>query len=72
MGFSLPLDRMTVSEKLATMELLWEDLCRLSENVPAFPWHNTILKEREKLISEGKATFSDLTEAKARIGKATQ
>ena len=72
MGHSLPLDKMTVSEKLATMELLWEDLCRLSENVPAFPWHNEILKEREKLISKGKATFSDLAEAKARIGKATQ
>lgn len=72
MGFSLPLDKMTVSEKLATMELLWEDLCRLNENVPAFPWHNDILKERDKLIAKGKATFSGLTEAKVRIAKATQ
>ena len=72
MGFSLPLDKMTISEKLATMELLWEDLCRCNENVPPFPWHGQILKEREKLISEGKSTFSDLNEAKARIRDAAK
>lgn len=72
MGFSLPLDKMTISEKLATMELLWEDLCRLNENIPPFPWHGQILKEREKLISEGKATFSNLNDAKTRIRDATK
>ena len=72
MGFSLPLDKMTVSEKLATMELLWEDLSRLNENVPPFSWHGQILKDREKLISEGKATFSSLDDAKTRIRDATK
>lgn len=72
MGFSLPLDKMTISEKLATMELLWEDLCRLNENIPPFSWHGQILKEREKLISEGKATFSNLNDAKTRIRDATK
>ncbi|MFC1762293.1 addiction module protein [Planctomycetota bacterium] len=70
MGFSLPLDKMTVSEKIATMELLWEDLCQSVENIPAFPWHKQILCDREKLIAEGKSTFSDLDEVKARIQKA--
>jgi len=72
MAFSLPLDKMTVLEKLATMELLWEDLCRLNEKIPPFPWHSQILKEREKLISEGKAAFANLNDAKGRIRDAIQ
>jgi hypothetical protein len=72
MGFSLSLDKMTVSEKLAAMELLWEDLSRLNENVPPFSWHGQILRDREKLISEGKATFSSINDAKTRIRDATQ
>jgi hypothetical protein len=67
MAFSLPLDKMTISEKLAAMELLWEDLSHLNENVPPFSWHERILKDREKLIAQGKATFSNLNEAKQRI-----
>jgi putative addiction module component len=72
MGFLLPLNKMTISEKLATMELLWEDICRGSENIPPFSWHGQILKEREKLISQGKSVFSDLNDAKARIKDATR
>ena len=72
MGFSLPLDKMTVSEKLAAMELLWEDISRSNDNVPPFSWHGQILKDREKLISEEKATFSNLNDAKKRIRDATQ
>ncbi|MCK5272622.1 MAG: addiction module protein [Sedimentisphaerales bacterium] len=72
MGFLLPLNKMTISEKLAAMELLWEDICRGSENVPPFSWHGQILKEREKSISQGKSVFSDLNDAKARIKDATR
>ena len=72
MGFSLPLDKMTVSEKLAAMELLWEDLSSTNENVPPFSWHAKILKDREKLIAEGKAAFSNLDDAKARIRDAAK
>ena len=72
MGFSLPLNKMTVPEKLATMELLWEDLCRCPEDIPACPWHGKVLADREKSISEGKSTFSDLNKAKERIRNVTQ
>ena len=72
MGISLHLDRMTTSEKLAAIELLWEDLCKHTENVPTIPWHGTVLSEREKKISGGELSFSDLSEAKGRIQGATQ
>ncbi len=72
MGFSLPLDKMTTAEKLAAIELLWEDLCKHTENMPTIPWHGTVLSEREKQISGDKSSFSDLSEAKRRIRDATQ
>lgn len=72
MGISLPLDKMTTFEKLAAIELLWEDLCKHAEDMPPILWHGTILSEREKEISDGKSSFSDLSEAKGRIRGATQ
>ena len=72
MGATLPLDKMTVSEKLAEMERLWDDLCRCPEEVPSPSWHEDILVEREKLVAEGKMGFIDLDEAVERIRKATQ
>ena len=72
MSFPLSLDKMTVPEKLAAIELLWNDLCRIPEDVPSPQWHGEILAQREKKVLDGKASFSDLNEAKKRIGKTTQ
>lgn len=65
-------DKMTIPEKLAAIELLWDDLCRIPKAVPSPQWHGNVLAEREKSISDGDASFSDLNEAKKRIGKAIQ
>jgi len=72
MGITLPLDKMTTSEKLAEMERLWDDLCRNPEDVPSPPWHGAILAERERQVARGKMAFIDLDEAKERIRKATR
>jgi hypothetical protein len=34
MGAFIQLDEMTIEEKLAAMERLWDDLCRNAESVP--------------------------------------
>jgi len=72
MGIMLPLDKMTISEKLLEMERLWDDLCRKPEDVPSPSWHEAVLAEREKQVSQGKMGFIDLDEAKERIRKATR
>ncbi len=64
-------ENMTVPEKLAAIEMLWDDLCRTPADVPSPKWHDTILKEREKKVLDGSASFSDLDDVKRRIGKAT-
>ena len=57
---TLPLNDMTVAEKLQLMETLWNES-------PA--WHRDVLEERERRIASGDARFSDWEQAKAEIRK---
>ena len=72
MKLSLALDKMTVAEKLAAMEQLWDDLCKTPDAVKSPPWHGRILAERKRRVREGNARFSDLPDAVKRIRKATR
>ena len=66
------LERLTLEEKLQTMETLWDELSRRPEAVPMPQWHQDLLDERERLIAEGSARFSDWEEAKKRISERTR
>jgi len=69
MSITLPLDEMTIAEKLQVMEVLWEDLTRHSEALESPEWHREILEERERRIESGEARFTSWEEAKAEIRK---
>jgi len=69
MMVELPLARMTVEEKLQTLELLWSDLRHNEAQIPVPQWHKDLLDERERLVREGKAHFSDWETAKGRIAR---
>jgi len=69
MSMSLPLKDMTLQEKLAAMELLWEDLARSPESIESPAWHKDTLDERRRRVAEGKAKFVDWETAKAEIRK---
>jgi hypothetical protein len=69
MTVTLPLNEMTVSEKLQLMEALWADLSRNSDAIESPEWHREILEERERRIETGEARFSDWEQAKADIRK---
>ena len=69
MPVTLPLKEMTLQEKLAAMELLWEDLARTPEAVESPAWHKDILDERRQRLAEGKSRFIDWETAKAEIRK---
>ena len=58
---------MTLQEKLAAMESLWEDLARCPESVESPTWHKDVLDERRERVAEGKAKFSDWETAKIEI-----
>ncbi len=53
----LALDKMTIEEKLQTMEAIWNDLCQHEEALPVHDWQKEILDERERLIGRRRSTF---------------
>ena len=63
------LDVKTLSkvEKLRLMEALWADLSVEDADITSPQWHQDALHEAERLHAEGRATFSDWSEAKDRI-----
>ncbi len=69
MTVTLPLNDMTVSEKLQMMEALWEDLSRNADALESPEWHRDVLDERERRVASGEAHFSDWEQAKAHIRK---
>jgi putative addiction module component len=64
MDITLPLDQMTIEEKLRVMEALWADLSRNEESFPSPRWHEQVLKEREERVASGLETFESWEEAK--------
>jgi Putative addiction module component len=69
MSMNLPLKEMTLEEKLAAMEMLWEDLARSPESVESPTWHKDILDERRQRIVKGEAQFKDWETTKTEIRK---
>ena len=63
----LPLEQMTIQDKMRTMEDLWENLCRHSDQLQSPEWHQNILADREQSICVGEAVFEDWSAAKKRI-----
>jgi hypothetical protein len=68
----LPLDQMTVEDKLRAIEMLWEDLLRNSADIPMPQWHHDELRAREQRVEQGLSSFSDWREAKQRIQHRTR
>lgn len=66
------LEKLSLEEKLQAMERLWDELSRRPEAVPMPQWHKDLLDERERLIAQGSARFSDWEEAKKRISERTR
>ena len=67
----LPLDEMSIEEKLQTMEALWENLSVDPTAIDSPAWHEEVLRERERKIESGEARFIDWEEAKADILRRT-
>ncbi len=69
MPIHLPLKDMTLLEKLAVMESLWEDLSKTPDTIESPAWHKDVLEERRQRTAQGQSTFSDWETAKANIRK---
>ncbi len=64
---NINIEQMTIEQKIQTMEMLWDDLCK-EETVMQIPgWHKDILYERERGLKEGKDKFIDWNIAKKEL-----
>lgn len=59
MHIELPLDRMTLADKLEAMEMLWADISRKPDAMPSPAWHRQVLQERRQKVAQGKLQFLD-------------
>ncbi|GIW97022.1 MAG: hypothetical protein KatS3mg111_0355 [Pirellulaceae bacterium] len=59
MSINIPLEKMTLADKLEAMELLWADISKQPADLPSPEWHKEVLDERRRLAAEGKLKFID-------------
>ena len=64
---SIPIESLTLSEKLLLMERLWEDLSKHPSNVSPPEWHGDVLTARLNAVKKGKTELVDWNTAKERL-----
>ena len=69
MSISLPLEKMSVEEKIQAMESIWDDLCGRADSLASPAWHGEVLAERESALQGGDDEFIDWETAKQNIKK---
>jgi Putative addiction module component len=69
MEITLPLEKMTIAEKLRVMESLWSDLTRDEVQFESPGWHGDVLRERARRVKQGKESFMNWETAKRQLRK---
>ena len=69
MSIDLPLEKMTLADKLEAMEVLWADISKRPADLASPDWHKDVLDERRQLVAAGKLKFLDWDTAIAELRK---
>ena len=64
---SLPLNKMSITEKLVIMNQIWDDLMRNPDDIPSPEWHKDVLSARAERVKNGEAHFKDLDVVKSEL-----
>ena len=67
MAYTIPLEKMSVEERLQAVELHWDGLCSKADGVSSPAWHADVLAERGAMQKSGDDEFADLDAAKRDI-----
>ena len=65
----IPIDDLTLTQKLNLMERLWVDLSKRPSDVPSPDWHGDVLAKRLQAVEDGEVEFVDWADAKERLSK---
>ena len=66
---AVAIERMSVTERLQAMELLWRSMARTPEKVASPKWHKQILDQRMAKVAAGQGEFLTLSQLKKRLSK---
>ncbi len=69
MSITIQLGKMSIEEKIQTMESLWDDLCKNADSIPSPSWHKEVLDAREEGMKRGNDKFIDWDTARKNIRK---
>ena len=61
------ISRMSSTERMEAMELLWESFAAEGIDYLSPDWHGEVLTERSEIIGSGKATWLSVDELQARL-----
>lgn len=61
------ISRMSSSERMETMELLWQSFAKEGIDYPSPDWHGKVLAERSAIIDSDKASWLSVDELQARL-----
>ena len=61
------IQKMSIPERLRTMEALWDALCHDSDEPQSPEWHRAVLADRKRRIESGNAEFLSIEEARERL-----
>jgi putative addiction module component (TIGR02574 family) len=61
------IERMSVEERLQTIELLWNSIARLDDPVLSPAWHGEVLSARRAKVEAGEGQFLSLSELRDRL-----
>jgi len=64
---NIPVNEMTVSEKLQALSIIWDSLSEDPDSIPAPKWQREELEKRAQRLESGEATVSDWDEAEKRF-----
>lgn len=69
MSSRLPLEKMSVEEKIQAMEAIWDDLCDRADSLTSPAWHGEVLADRDSALQGGDDEVIDWETAKQNIKK---
>ena len=67
MTVTLPLDKMTIADKIQAMESIWLSFTRNPTEMESPAWHSDVLAARKTRASNDTSRYNDWDEAKRRI-----
>jgi gamma-glutamyl phosphate reductase len=63
------IEQLSVSEKLKTLEMLWESISSQPEKISSPVWHEDVLKARESKINSEEVEYLTLDELRENLNK---